>query len=66
MTVLTRRPQTFKLRALSIADKAQNTRAVQQGSDGNDFAAGLDETERACECRVAAHNLLQARRVFPS
>lgn len=37
---------TFKKRALEIADKAQNTRAVQQGGDSGDFMSGLDETER--------------------
>ncbi|EGP88746.1 unnamed protein product [Zymoseptoria tritici ST99CH_3D1] len=36
---------TFKQRSLEIADKAQNTRNVQQGSD-NEFMSGLDETER--------------------
>ncbi|WPH00128.1 Hypothetical protein R9X50_00295100 [Acrodontium crateriforme] len=37
---------TFKKRAHEIADKAQNTRGVQQGGDSNDFVMGLDETER--------------------
>lgn len=35
---------TFKKRAVEIADKAGNTRNVQ--SDGSDFIRGLDETER--------------------
>ncbi|EMC98308.1 hypothetical protein BAUCODRAFT_32327 [Baudoinia panamericana UAMH 10762] len=39
--------ETFKQRALEIADKAQNTRSAQQsGGDGTDFMRGLDETER--------------------
>ncbi|KAF1821983.1 GINS complex, Psf3 component [Dissoconium aciculare CBS 342.82] len=37
---------SFKIRAFEIADKAQNTRAVQHGADGNEFTNGLDETER--------------------
>ncbi|KAK1028938.1 DNA replication protein [Friedmanniomyces endolithicus] len=37
---------TFKKRALEIADKAQNTRTAQQGGDSGDFMSGLDETER--------------------
>ncbi|TKA75252.1 hypothetical protein B0A55_05755 [Friedmanniomyces simplex] len=37
---------TFKQRALEIADKAQNTRTAQQGGDSGDFMSGLDETER--------------------
>lgn len=43
--------QTFKKRALEIADKAQNTRTVQQGGDSGDFMGGLDETERQCTCQ---------------
>jgi GINS complex subunit 3 len=38
--------KAFKVRAFEIADKAQNTRAVQHGADGNEFTNGLDETER--------------------
>jgi len=45
-------PQTFKKRALEIADKAQNTRTVQQEGDGNDFMTGLDETERHRKYRM--------------
>ncbi|KAF2765858.1 GINS complex, Psf3 component [Teratosphaeria nubilosa] len=38
---------TFKQRALEIADKAQNTRTTQQGgSDASDFMSGLDDAER--------------------
>lgn len=36
---------TFKLRAVEIADKATNTRNVS--SDTTEFVAGMDETERA-------------------
>ncbi|KAI7089227.1 hypothetical protein KC356_g2646 [Hortaea werneckii] len=39
--------ETFKQRALEIADKSQNTRAaMSQAGDGADFMSGLDETER--------------------
>lgn len=31
---------------MEIADKAQNTRQVQQGGEGNEFLGGLDEAER--------------------
>ncbi|KAK5119726.1 hypothetical protein LTR85_007302 [Meristemomyces frigidus] len=37
---------TFKQRALEIADKSQNTRSTQQGGDSGDFMGGLDEMER--------------------
>ncbi|KAK3724784.1 DNA replication protein [Vermiconidia calcicola] len=37
---------TFKKRALEIADKAQNTRTVQQGDGSSDFMSSLDESER--------------------
>ncbi|KAK5118801.1 hypothetical protein LTR62_000010 [Meristemomyces frigidus] len=39
---------TFKQRALEIADKAQNTRAALQSGEGNEFIGGMDETERLC------------------
>ncbi|OTA32979.1 hypothetical protein BTJ68_07190 [Hortaea werneckii EXF-2000] len=39
--------ETFKQRALEIADKSQNTRAaMSQAGDSADFMSGLDETER--------------------
>ncbi|KAK5174039.1 DNA replication protein [Saxophila tyrrhenica] len=38
--------ETFKARALEIADKAQNTRTVQQGDGSSDFMNTLDEDER--------------------
>lgn len=41
--------QTFKKRALEIADKAQNTRGAQQGDGSVDFLSTLDETERSRE-----------------
>ncbi|KAF2478439.1 hypothetical protein BDY17DRAFT_258930, partial [Neohortaea acidophila] len=54
---------TFQKRAMEIADKAQNTRTVQQGAGSGDFLGTLDETERsrnrlANECAVfrAAHD----------
>ncbi|KAI5361889.1 putative GINS complex, subunit Psf3, GINS subunit, domain A, GINS complex, subunit Psf3 superfamily [Septoria linicola] len=37
---------SFKQRALEIADKAQNSRSVQHGSGGDEFMNGLDQTER--------------------
>ncbi|PPJ55011.1 hypothetical protein CBER1_05658 [Cercospora berteroae] len=37
---------SFKQRAMEIADKAQNSRQVQQGGEGNEFLGGLDEAER--------------------
>ncbi|KAF2162795.1 hypothetical protein M409DRAFT_26650 [Zasmidium cellare ATCC 36951] len=43
---------TFKQRALEIADKAANTRTTQQG--GDEFLRGLDENER--RLFRAAHN----------
>lgn len=36
--------ETFKQRSVEIADKASNTRNVQ--NSGNEFVLGLDETER--------------------
>ena len=47
--------QTFKQRALEIADKAQNTRTVSQGDGSHDFMGGLDETERQRESRHDTH-----------
>ncbi|RMX83723.1 hypothetical protein D0869_05103 [Hortaea werneckii] len=39
--------ETFRQRALEIADKSQNTRAaMSQAGDSADFMSGLDETER--------------------
>lgn len=32
---------------MEIADKAQNTRTVQQGAGSGDFLGTLDETERS-------------------
>ncbi|KAK4502405.1 hypothetical protein PRZ48_005830 [Zasmidium cellare] len=43
---------TFKQRALEIADKAANTRTTQQG--GDEFLRGLEESER--RLFRAAHN----------
>jgi GINS complex subunit 3 len=43
--------QTFKKRALEIADKAQNSSHVQQGGGGNRFMESLDESERQRACR---------------
>ncbi|KAK3669933.1 DNA replication protein [Recurvomyces mirabilis] len=41
--------ETFRLRALEIADKAQHSGATQQGGGaGGEFMQGLDDTERQC------------------
>ena len=49
--------QTFKKRALEIADKAQNTRTVHQGDGGSDFMSGLDDTERQRTRTGPEHNI---------